>query len=252
MPGKLLQRGGFLLFALLFFSLTGMCAGRSSPPTPTPLLESIRIERRYPLEVEGEVLEDNPWREYYAPEFSPDGQWMLFRKPVIGGDELWITDSQGKNARRLLEKVRDYAWSPDGKWIAYTQPLPEPLKGASLWVIRADGTSKKKLAESLKTGRVEWTRDNRLVYLATDGPIMSISQDGKQIRFLTPSVEVIRFSISPDGHYLAIADETDVWLVDLKKPDVLRKITPYAGAYSGIRGGLAWSPDNRYLSFASD
>ncbi len=145
--------------------------------------------RRYPLEVEGEVLEDNPWGEYYAPKFSPDGQWMLFRKPVISGDELWITDSQGKNARRLLEKVWDYAWSPDGEWIAYTQPLPKPQKGASLWVMKADGTGKKKLAEPLKTGQVEWTRDNRLVYIAADGSIMSTTKDGKQIKLVAPPVK---------------------------------------------------------------
>lgn len=41
-------------------------------------------------------------------------------------------------------------------------------------------------------------------------------------------------------------------MVDLKKPGKPRRITPYAGAYSGIRGGLAWSPDGQKLIFASD
>lgn len=161
--------------------------------------------RRYPLEVEGKVLEDNPWGAYYAPQFYPDGQWMLFRKPVVGGDELWITDSRGKNARRLLERVWDYARSSDGEWIAYTQPLPKPQKGASLWVMKVDGTIKKKLAEPLKTGQMAWTKDNRLVYLAADGSIMSVTWDGKQIRLLALSFKALRFSISPDGRYLAIA-----------------------------------------------
>jgi Tol biopolymer transport system component len=131
----------------------------TSTPELPPSLENIQIARRYPLEVEGKVLEDNPWGEYFAPLFSPDGTRMLFRKRVIGRTELWLTDSQGRAAQRLLEEVWNYAWSPDGKWIVYTQSLPKPQKGASLWVMKVDGTEKRKVAEPTKTGQVEWTKD---------------------------------------------------------------------------------------------
>ena len=35
--------------------------------------------------------------------------------------DLWVSDSDGKNAKRLLESWNsiDYDWSPDGKWITY-------------------------------------------------------------------------------------------------------------------------------------
>lgn len=138
--------------------VTPVVEATSTPELP-PSLENIQIARRYPLEVEGKVLEDNPWGEYFAPLFSPDGTRMLFRKRVIGRTELWLTDSQGRAAQRLLEEVWNYAWSPDGKWIVYTQSLPKPQKGASLWVMKVDGTEKRKVAEPTKTGQVEWTKD---------------------------------------------------------------------------------------------
>jgi len=227
----------------------------TSTPEPPFSVENIQIARRYPLEVEGKVLEDNPWGEYYAPLFSPDGTMMLFRKRVIGGSELWRTDAQGRVAQQLLERVGGYTWSPDGKWIAYTQAIPQ--KGASLWIMRPDGSGKQKVVEELKTGEVYWGSEDRLIYIALDGSIMSVTRDGAQVKQLVapliPSVIplVARSALSPEGNRLALGGP-DVWLVNLEKPEELKKITPYYGAFSGIRGGLVWSPDGSKVAYASD
>lgn len=256
MQGKFLQ----WMVVLMVFLLIGISwlipLANSSPssssltPAPSSLLENIRIVRRYPLEVEGKVLEENPWGEYYAPKFSPDGKWMLFTKPVIGGRELWLTDSRGKNPQRLLEKVWDYAWSPDGKWIAYTQSLPEPQKGASLWVMKFDGTGKRKLAEPLKIGKVEWVRDGYLVYLAADGSIKRVSQDGAKSDLLLPSLinGINLFAISPKGDRVVLAIGGESWIANLEKPGELKKIVPYTGAFGGW---FAWSPDGSKLASPS-
>ena len=220
-------------------------------PEPTPWIESIQIARRYPLEVTGEVLEDNPWNLYPTPLLSPDGTMMLFRRRVIGGDELWRTDSQGSMARRLLENVWEYTWSPDGEWIAYTQSIPEG--GASLWTMRADGSDKQKVVEQLKTGQVYWSSEGRLVYMAPDGSTMSVDRDSNQVRQLVPPLipSASRFALSPSGDRLALANEASVWLVDLERPEEPMSITPYSGAFSGIRGGLAWSPDGSKVAYSS-
>lgn len=173
---------------------------------------------------------------------------MLFRKSVIGGAELWRTDSQGGVAQRLLEKVWGYTWSPDGKWIAYTQSLPQG--GASLWVTKADGSGKQKVIERLKTGRVHWSGEGRLIYMAPDGSIMGVGQDGTQVRQLVPPLipSANRFALSPDGDRLALASEAEVWLVDLEKPEELISITPYSGAFEG---SIAWSPDGSKVAYSS-
>jgi len=217
-------------------------------PEPTPSIESIQIARRYPLEVAGEVLEDNPWNLYPAPLLSPHGTMMLFRKRVIGGDELWWIDSQGRGAQRLLEKVWRYVWSPDGKWIAYTQSIPEG--GASLWTMRADGSDKQKVVEQLKTGQVYWSGEGRLVYMAPDGSIIEVSLDVNQVRQLVPPLipSASRFALSPSGDRLALANEASVWLVDLEKPEEPMSITPYSGAFWG---SIAWSPDGNKVAYSS-
>jgi len=229
--------------------VTPVVEATSTPELP-PSLENIQIARRYPLEVEGKVLEDNPWGEYFAPLFSPDGTRMLFRKRVVGRTELWLTDSQGRAAQRLLEEVWNYAWSPDGKWIAYTQSLPKPQKGASLWVMKVDGTEKRKVAEPIKTGQVEWTKDGQLVYMAIDGSIRSVSRDGVRVRqIISPMIpEVKWFALSPNGDRLVLATEAEAWLINLKKPEKPKSIIPYYGAFWG---SIAWSPDGNRLAYSS-
>lgn len=237
------------------------CAIEPPPPAPifdaveaTPTrqlsmaLENIQVAARYPLEVEGEILQDNPWQIYEVPLFSPDGTMMLFRKRVVGGSELWLTASQQGTAQRLLEKVWGYVWSPDGKWIAYTQSFSQG--GASLWVMSADGSEKRKMIERIKTGQVQWLDENQLVYIASNGSIMSVGRDSHQVTRLVPPLisSVNQFALSPDGERVVLSDEAEVWLIDLRKPEELINITPYDGAFWG---SVAWSPDGNWVAYSS-
>ncbi len=61
-----------------------------------------------------------------CPRWSPDGKKIaFFRKEVF---EIWVMDVDGKNVRVLKdEKGRpirsiDLCWSPDSKWIAFSNP----------------------------------------------------------------------------------------------------------------------------------
>jgi Tol biopolymer transport system component len=66
-----------------------------------------------------------------SPSFSPDGEWIAFRRPTdtrgeSGGDELWIVDIHGHRERRV---VREPA-APGGGYTAQAEGTPawQPLR----------------------------------------------------------------------------------------------------------------------------
>ena len=91
------------------------------------------------------VLEDG------SPVFSPDGSWIAFSRRYLDsarwtpGKQLWLMRPDGSEAHPLTQagdyNHHDFAWSLDGKQIAYIRfnqtILTEP---AELWLINADGS----------------------------------------------------------------------------------------------------------------
>ena len=77
-------------------------------------------------------------------DWSPDGERIVYQNE----DELWIADTARTDSTQITDNGyvanRDPAWSPDGEWIAWT---PLPGDGQELWIMRSDGSDKRKLAD---------------------------------------------------------------------------------------------------------
>ena len=62
-----------------------------------------------------------------SPRWSPDGSKLLYLSAEEGSSQLWVhwLDT-GRSApiTRLTESPSGLAWSPDGRWIALTLPVP--------------------------------------------------------------------------------------------------------------------------------
>lgn len=58
---------------------------------------------------------------------------------VSGGGNLWASNSDGSDAKRLLESwnAPQYEWSPDGQWIAYA--VSDNDFNRDVWIAAADG-----------------------------------------------------------------------------------------------------------------
>jgi Tol biopolymer transport system component len=86
-----------------------------------------------------------------SPVYSPDGALIAFARRYLDstrwtpGKQLWLMRSDGSEAHPLTQSGdynhHDFAWSPDGKRLAYIRfnqtILTEP---AELWLINADGS----------------------------------------------------------------------------------------------------------------
>jgi Tol biopolymer transport system component len=156
------------------------------------------------------------------PAFSPDGAQIAFRSKREGGG-IFSMGGTGESVRRLSDVGFSPAWSPDGREIVYSTEGFNPLwpYGRSgfgeLWVTKAASGEKRRL-----------TRGGPL-----DAVQPSWSPHGQRIAF---------WGLRPGG-------QRDIWTISSSGSDTSPvEVTNDAP----LDWNPIWSPDGRYLYFASD
>ncbi|MCI0488298.1 MAG: protein kinase [Blastocatellia bacterium] len=150
------------------------------------------------------------------PVFSPDGELIAFRSDRQGGG-IFIMGATGENVRRLTDFGYNPAWSPDGKEIicaaARTRnPANRSVIPSRLWAI------------NVATG------EKRLI---TEG-------------------DAVQPAWSPHGHRIAYwglqkGGQRDLWTIPATGGEPVQVTDDEA-----LDWNPAWSPDGKYLYFASD
>jgi TolB protein len=176
---------------------------------------------------------DDPAQERY-PDWSPDGNSLVFQSDESGRQELWVISREDRSSewsapRQLTFDGGGYPrWSPDGRWVAY-------LAGG-LRVIPPSGGDDRTLAggEGSALGTAprfpEWSPDGRTVYFkAYDAEgrdsFWSVPVAGGAprllVRFDDPDMASLRREFTTDGErfYLTIGrQESDIWTMELVRP----------------------------------
>jgi TolB protein len=134
----------------------------------------------YRIRTDGSGLErltDDPAFDDQAA-FSPDSSQIVFVTTRAGGTaNLWILDLQTHRAKSLTSgRGGDFrpAWSPDGKWIAFSSDressLPmakgrwEHLHVVDIYLVRPDGSGMKRLSRHGDfCGSPKWSGDSKSV-----------------------------------------------------------------------------------------
>jgi len=142
---------GFLLVSIVFL---GESNGNDSKPT-VPKSLSLQLTR----------LTDNPAYDF-APCWSPSGDKVAFCSkrdyaPAMWVNQIYTMNSDGSNEANLTNLLSHWAyypdWSPDGRLIVYDL-LKSDLTD-EVWIMNSDGSSKRKLAESVVTSDPQWSPD---------------------------------------------------------------------------------------------
>ncbi|HUF61076.1 MAG TPA: S41 family peptidase [Verrucomicrobiales bacterium] len=183
-------------------------------------VEVLRIRRKEPeefwwrnREFEVEALTDGT-RDRKALTVSPDGGNIAY---VEGRGDLVTTDRDGKNRRVLLESFNEpaYAWSPDGRWLAWA--VYDADFNRDVWIRAVEGDE--------PAHNVSRHPDNE------DGPVWS--PDGKMLAFTGR-----RLDDEPDIFYLWLTREAAQQTArDRKLEEALKRMREERGAGSGTAGG---------------
>jgi Tol biopolymer transport system component len=108
--------------------------------------------------------------EDHHPNFSPDGQRVVFVSGRSGGIELWVCDADGNNSVRLTTRggpAGSPRWSYDGQWIAFDSSIGGDF---NVYVMSAAGGSpwRQLTFEKTSDNVPAWSRDGQWIYFKSN------------------------------------------------------------------------------------
>ncbi len=225
-----------------------------------------------------DVLVDGPG-VLFEPHFSPDNRYIAFASndSSESGKLFMIEPDKIGEVPKLIKefgsKIEDFAWSPDGKFIAI---LTESAKGSSwnqLSVINLKDGSTETFKDELIGSDIVFTSDNELIY---SNVIKHFTSSFYRLNLLNKQeVKIFEinhkgkgfynggFYISPDLRFLTFTYSNDLFITpieNLKKLDLNsnnNKIVRFACNATDLhweQNGkvVSWSFGNQYYALSLD
>lgn len=171
----------------------GITLGDGTVALANPRGQGLRVVARCPFRSQGSSCELD------EPTASPDGTRLAFvRGQVVGRLVtthmfLYVATVDEKDVRRLARcngcgdsLAGRLAWSPDGRWIAFSR-ADRGGRGHSIWVIAAAGGRARRLCASCSGFDPTWSPNGRLIAFAgappgSWGSLYTVRPDGSRLR----------------------------------------------------------------------
>lgn len=224
------------------------------------------------------------------PRFSPDGTKILFTSDAGGGDNIWVMDADGKNAKQITKEnfrlLNNPAWCPDGNYFIARKHFTSTrsLGAGELWMYHISGgdgiqlTARKNDQQDLN--EPSCSADGQYIYYSEDmypGGYFQYNKDPNNQIFVIKRYDrkkgsneqvtggpggAFRPQISHDGKTLAfvkrIRTKTVLYLRNLETGeewpiyDHLSKDQQEAWTTFGVYTGFAWLPNDREIVIWSE
>jgi len=106
-----------------------------------------------------------------GPDYSPNGEKVVFASNRSGGFGIWTCDRDGANPLPLIDCGPSLTgtprWSPDGRWIAFDSRSND-MGNADIYVISSEGGQPRRLTSELSEDVApSWSRDGKWIYFGS-------------------------------------------------------------------------------------
>ena len=201
------------------------------------------------------------------PDWSPDGQRIVFASDRDGDFEIYTMKADGSDVVRLSDNGAfdgRPVWSPDGQRIAFVSDRDYPNR-QEVYVMRADGSDVDRLflkgCPNFRDYVPSWSPDSQKIAFAwkcnvndssEDIELRTMNADGSDIVSLTDN-DYLDFDPvwSPDGQHMAFYSERDgnreIYLMNTDGSGVTR----LTNRPNHADWDPAWLPDGRWIVFSS-
>ena len=217
--------------------------------------------------------------------FSPDGKKITYMSDAGGGDNIWVMNADGSDAKAVTSEdfrlLNNPVWHPNGEYIAARKHYTgtRSLGSGEIWLYHVSGGKGVQLNEKPNwqkdLGEPAFSPDGRYVYFSQDttaGKSFEYNKDSnKQIfqifrmdlgngsvePFVSGAGGAVRPTPSPDGNYLAfvrrVRNQSTLFLKDLRSGrefpvwDKLERDMQEAWSVHGVYPAFDWTPDSKHI-----
>ncbi|MDF1768608.1 amidohydrolase family protein [Maricaulis sp.] len=228
-----------------------------------------------------------PWE--IQPRFSPDGSQISFTSDRAGGDNIWIMNVDGSDARQLTEEsfrlLNNGAWHPSGRYIAARKHFTTTRSAGTgeIWLYHVLGGGGVQLVErpdesfQKELGEPIFSPDGRYLYYTqnvTSGNTFIYAQDSNTDLFnirrydmetgetdtaVSGAGGAVRPAPSPDGRYMAFVRrdriQSGLWIKDLQTGEERRLVETVdqdmqeTWGVTGMYPNMDWMPDGNSIVY---
>ena len=183
-----------------------------------------------------------------APAWSADGHWLLFASNRSGKRNVWrMTLDEGNRPEQLTQvngSLGEFRLSPDGKRLAYVMVDPPSEREARAVREKNDA---RVVGESRRFARLY------VLDLATKTTRLLTPQDVQVGGHVGAGMSGDAFDWSPDGTRISFSHSRsplgDDWVTsDVSVVDVTTGTVRPLAATPAAEGGVAWSPDGKWVA----